>query len=648
MVPIGRGQRELIIGDRQTGKTAVAIDTIINQKGKDVVCIYVAIGQKRSSVAQVVEKLKENGAMDHTIVVAATASEPAPLSFIAPYSGSSMGEFFRDNGKHALIIFDDLSKHAVAYRAISLLLRRPPGREAFPGDVFYLHSRLLERAAKMSDAEGGGSLTALPIIETQAGDVSAYIPTNVISITDGQIYLESDLFHSGVRPAINVGLSVSRVGGSAQVKGMKKVAGTLRLDLAQYREKQAFAQFGSDLDASTQAQLARGERLVEILKQGQYRPMPVELQVLSIFAANKGLLDGLEVADILEYEKALHSFVEDKQKAALDEIRTKGSMSDETASSVFSVMKDFTEKFIQNKEAPELMAGLKEIRRRISSVKNTKQITRAMKLVSAAKLRRAQDAAVGGKRYVGDLQTIMRRVVGNLPDNFEHLLLSQAKEVKKRRVIVISGERGLCGAYNSNVLKSLSSDLESEPQIEHDFIVFGRRAVTHARRSAWNVISEYEGLPDNASEWPIFEVGEQLIKDFLDAQFDEVLIYYTLFVSGVSQVAKKEHLFPFNFQSFKNEMQSEADGSGVENFKFSPSPEQIFSQLIPMVLKSRILQSAFESKASEHAARMTAMDSATNNANDLIEQLLLYYNRARQSAITTELIDILGGAEAVQ
>ena len=291
MIPIGRGQRELIIGDRQTGKTAIAIDTIINQKGLDVFCIYVAIGQKQSTVAQIVEKLRQHGAMDYTVVVAATASTPAPLQFIAPYSGCTIGEFFRDNGQHALIVYDDLSKHAVAYRQLSLLLRRPPGREAYPGDVFYLHSRLLERSAKLSDELGGGSLTALPIIETQAGDVSAYIPTNVISITDGQIYLESDLFYSGIRPAINVGLSVSRVGGSAQVKAMKKVAGTLRLELAQFRELAAFAQFGSDLDAATQQQIARGARLVEILKQGQYQPFPVEKQVLSIYAATNGYID---------------------------------------------------------------------------------------------------------------------------------------------------------------------------------------------------------------------------------------------------------------------------------------------------------------------------------------------------------------------
>ena len=302
MVPIGRGQRELIIGDRQTGKTAIAIDTIINQKGGDVICIYVGIGQKRSTMAQIVQRLEDANAMDYTIIVSATASEPAPLQFIAPYSGVSMGEYFRDKGKHVLCIYDDLSKQAVAYRQLSLLLRRPPGREAFPGDVFYVHSRLLERACKLHDGLGGGSLTALPVIETQAGDVSAYIPTNVISITDGQIFLSTDLFNSGVRPSINVGLSVSRVGGAAQVKAMKKVAGTLRLDLAQFREKEAFAQFGSDLDASTQRQLARGQRLVEVLKQPQYSPMHWADQVMVIFAATNGYLDNISVAGIRDFE----------------------------------------------------------------------------------------------------------------------------------------------------------------------------------------------------------------------------------------------------------------------------------------------------------------------------------------------------------
>jgi len=341
MIPIGRGQRELIIGDRQTGKTAVAIDAIINQKGGNVICIYVAIGQKRSTVAQVVDRLREAGAMEYSIIVAATASESAPLQFIAPYSGCTMGEQFRDNGGHALVIYDDLSKHAVAYRQLSLLLRRPPGREAYPGDVFYLHSRLLERAAKMSDQRGGGSLTALPIIETQAGDVSAYIPTNVISITDGQIFLESDLFYSGVRPAINVGISVSRVGGNAQIKAMKQVAGTLRLELAQYREMAAFAQFGSDLDQATQRQLNRGSRLVELLKQGQYQPLPVEKQILIIFAGTNGFVDELPLTALKKYEQELYSFVESRHPDVFAEVLKKRELDGDLRAKMSKTLEEF-------------------------------------------------------------------------------------------------------------------------------------------------------------------------------------------------------------------------------------------------------------------------------------------------------------------
>ena len=341
MIPIGRGQRELIIGDRQTGKTAVAIDAIINQKGQNMFCIYVAVGQKRSTVAQVVKTLEQYDAMKYTIVVSASASDPAPMQFIAPYAGCAMGEYFRDNGQHCLIVYDDLSKQAAAYRQLSLLLRRPPGREAYPGDVFFLHSRLLERSAKVSDELGAGSMTALPIIETQAGDVSAYIPTNVISITDGQIFLETDLFYSGVRPAINVGLSVSRVGGSAQIKGMKQVAGKLRLDLAQYREMAAFAQFGSDLDAATQAQLQRGERLVELLKQPQYKPLSVSQQIISIFAGVRGLVDDIAVGDIQKFESGLINFIEDKHKSLIDKIHDAKKLDDETEAQVKAAIEEF-------------------------------------------------------------------------------------------------------------------------------------------------------------------------------------------------------------------------------------------------------------------------------------------------------------------
>ena len=345
MIPIGRGQRELIIGDRQTGKTALAIDTIINQKGLDVFCIYVAIGQKRSTVAQVHKRLEESGAMEYTTIVAATASEPAPLLYLAPFTGCAIGEYFRDKGQHALIIYDDLSKQAAAYRQLSLLLRRPPGREAYPGDVFYLHSRLLERSSKLSDAKGAGSLTALPIIETQAGDVSAYIPTNVISITDGQIYLETDLFYSGVRPAINVGLSVSRVGGAAQVKAMKQVAGNLRIQLAQYRELAAFAQFGSDLDAATQAQLKRGARMVEMLKQGQYVPMPVEKQVVVIYCGTTGLFDNIPVERVKEFETGFLSFLETKHPMILDAIKTKQKLDDDIEKGIKDAFEDFNSRF---------------------------------------------------------------------------------------------------------------------------------------------------------------------------------------------------------------------------------------------------------------------------------------------------------------
>src|SRR5687768_15632259 len=351
MVPIGRGQRELIIGDRQTGKTAVAVDAIINQRGQDMICIYNAIGQKQSTVAQVVRTLEDAGAMEFTIVVSAGASDPAPLLYISPYSACTMGEYFRDNGQHALVIYDDLSKHAQAYREISLLLRRPPGREAYPGDVFYLHSRLLERAAKLKKELGGGSLTALPIIETQAGDLSAYIPTNVISITDGQIFLESDLFHQGVRPAINVGNSVSRVGGSAQVKAMRQVAGTLRLDLAQYRELAAFAQFGSDLDKATQAQLNRGRRLVEILKQPQYQPLAVEKQVAIVYAATKGFLDPVPIEDLRRYEEDLYRFIETRHPTVFTGVAEKKILDDDLKAGLESALKEFNQQFLAGRQA---------------------------------------------------------------------------------------------------------------------------------------------------------------------------------------------------------------------------------------------------------------------------------------------------------
>ena len=351
MIPIGRGQRELIIGDRQTGKTAVALDTIINNKGNNLICIYCAIGQKRSSIANVVKTLTEYGAMDYTVVVAASASEPAPMQYIAPYAACAIGEYFRDNGKHALVIYDDLSKHAASYREISLLLRRPPGREAYPGDVFYLHSRLLERASKLSDKLGGGSLTALPIIETQAGDVSAYIPTNVISITDGQIFLETDLFNSGIRPAVNVGISVSRVGGSAQIKAMRQVAGSMKLELAQYRELAAFAQFGSDLDKATQQQLNRGQRLTELLKQPQFSPLPFSKQILAIYAGTNGYLDDLQVSQVREFEEALYKYVDTTNPGLLNQIMEKKTLDDSIKKEMDRLIKEVKQEFLAQRQA---------------------------------------------------------------------------------------------------------------------------------------------------------------------------------------------------------------------------------------------------------------------------------------------------------
>lgn len=353
MIPIGRGQRELIIGDRQTGKTAIAVDTVINQKDKDVVCVYVAVGQKKSTIAYTIKALEDNGAMDYTVVVAASSSDPPPLQYLAPYSGCSVGEYFRDKGQHALVIYDDLSKHAASYREISLLLRRPPGREAYPGDIFYLHSRLLERASKYNEDNGGGSLTSLPIIETQAGDVSAYIPTNVISITDGQIYLEPDLFNAGVRPAINVGTSVSRVGGSAQVKAMKQVAGKMRLDLAQYRELAKFAQFGTELDKASQAQLERGKRLTEVLKQSQYQPLPVEKQIIIIYAGNRGFLDEFEVSELKDYEEQLYEYLDKEHSEILKELKEKKEIDPQLDESIESTLKQFNKKFRQRERGEE-------------------------------------------------------------------------------------------------------------------------------------------------------------------------------------------------------------------------------------------------------------------------------------------------------
>ena len=450
LVPIGRGQRELIIGDRQTGKTSLAVDTIINQRGEDVICIYVAIGQKASTVAGVVNVLKEYGAMDYTIVVAATASEPAPLLYIAPYAGCAMGEEFMYQGKHVLIVYDDLTKHAAAYRELSLLLRRPPGREAFPGDVFYLHSRLLERSAKLSDELGGGSLTALPIVETQAGDISAYIPTNVISITDGQIFLESDLFYSGIRPAISVGRSVSRVGGSAQIPAMKQVAGPLRLDLSQYRELAAFAQFGSDLDRATRARLTRGERVTEILKQGEHVPMPIEEQVVSIFAATNGYLDDIATENVGKFEQGLLNYMRNQKADLLSAIKNEGKMSGERLAELRQAVEELRSS-LPTKGATMAGQSMRHIKRRINSINSIQQITRAMEMVAASKLRRAQQRVNSSRPFTQGLSQVLAQLVASEASSYGQRALGDLhpllalREGDKVCYLVVTSDQGLAG-----------------------------------------------------------------------------------------------------------------------------------------------------------------------------------------------------------
>src|SRR5438477_624748 len=524
MIPIGRGQRELIIGDRQTGKTAIALDTIINQRGGDVNCFYVAIGQKRSTVAQVVDKLAREGAMDYTTVVVASASEPAPLQFIAPYSGCSMGEYFRDSGRHALVIYDDLSKHATAYRQLSLLLRRPPGREAYPGDVFYLHSRLFERAAKMSDDQRGGSLTALPLIETQAGDVSAYIPTNVISITDGQIFLESDLFYSGVRPAVNVGISVSRVGGNAQVKAMKKVAGPLRLELAQYRDMAAFAQFGSDLDAATKRQLDRGQRL-----------------------------------------------------------------------------------------------------------------TKAMKMVAAAKLRRAQEAAERARPYAAKLAEMFTAVTADVEPE-AHPLLARRPE-QRIDLLVLTSDRGLCGGYNANLLRFAEGVVRERAAAETAVVVVGRKGVEYYRRRSARVVADRQGILTTAPAAMAAELAQEVTRRFVAEETDAVHLVYTRFRSALSQVPTAVPLLP---------VAPAATDAPAVDYIFEPERPALLARLLPRYVEALITQALLEAIASEHGARMTAMGNATRNAGEMIDSLTLSMNRARQATITRELMEIVSGAEALK
>ena len=461
MTPIGRGQRELIIGDRKTGKTAIAIDTILNQKDSGVKCFYVAIGQKDSSVAGVIKMLEDHGAMDYTTVIVSGAASPAPLQYIAPYAGTSMAEHFMFNGEHALIIYDDLSKQAVAYRQLSLLMRRPPGREAYPGDVFYCHSRLLERSAKLSDELGGGSLTSLPIIETLEGEVSAYIPTNVISITDGQIYLQPDLFFAGIRPAMNAGISVSRVGGAAQVKAMKKVAGGLRLDLASFRELEAFAQMGTELDAATQSRLDRGYRMVELLKQPQYQPMHVMDQILSIYAGTRGFLDDVPVAEVAAWEQAFLKFMHDRRQELVDELATRQRSDRRDRRQVERGHRGLQSRVTNRRpataskrksETRDPMAKARTLDKRRSSIRNIRKITRTMELIATARFKKAMDRATAATAYTKRITQLVADLSHSGLD-VQHPLLEDRPEPQRAVLLVLTANRGMCGGYNSGVLR---------------------------------------------------------------------------------------------------------------------------------------------------------------------------------------------------
>ncbi len=649
LIPIGRGQRELIIGDRQTGKTAVAIDTIINQKQinktgdekSKLYCIYVAIGQKRSTVAQIVKSLEDAGAMEYTTIVSATASDPAPLQFLAPYTGCTMGEYFRDNGMHALIIYDDLSKQAVAYRQMSLLLRRPPGREAYPGDVFYLHSRLLERAAKLNDDKGGGSLTALPIIETQAGDVSAYIPTNVISITDGQIFLETELFNQGIRPAVNVGLSVSRVGSAAQTKAMKKVAGSIKLELAQYREMAAFAQFGSDLDASTQKLLNRGSKLTELLKQDQYSPMPVAQQVIAVFSGVRGFLDDVELPEIKNIEIKIYEEVKSSNPEIIDAINNTGKLDEEMEKKLIAIIEQFKKIKKWN-----YMPSLDDLKKRISSVKSTQKITKAMKMVAAAKLRKAQESAEKGRPYSEKMNNIILNLSKSITDkdNAPKFLVGNGKD-KVHLCVVITADRGLCGGFNTNICKKAKNYFEKillEGKTLKIFTV-GSKGHDQLKRTYGKYVVEkinfknFKKITYRHAE----EIGAKIIKLFNQSEFDVCTIFYNKFKNVITQIPQAQQIIPVETEKKEEKKESESF------YEFEPEEDEILENLLPKNISTQIFKAILENAASEQGSRMTAMDNATRNAGDLVDKLTITYNRSRQAAITKELIEIISGAESL-
>ena len=657
LVPIGRGQRELIIGDRQTGKTAVAIDTILNQRqinagadeSKKLYCIYVAIGQKRSTVAQIVKTLQDYGALDYSIVVAATASEPAPLQFLAPYTGCTMGEYFRDNGMHALMIYDDLSKQAVAYRQMSLLLRRPPGREAYPGDVFYLHSRLLERAAKMNDEHGAGSLTALPVIETQAGDVSAYIPTNVISITDGQIFLETELFYRGIRPAINVGLSVSRVGSAAQIKAMKQVAGRIKLELAQYREMAAFSQFASDLDAATQRLLARGARLTELLKQPQFSPVPVEEQVVVIFAGTRGYLDrSKSPMSAASKQPMLERVAGAAAGTARGDPHRGRDLGAEIEKGLGRVPRRLrqdlrltlaepadaepqgpAEPHPQRPVDPEDHLGDEDGRRLAAAAR-----------AGAGRGRAALRAAHGARARFA--RRPHGRAAGAPP------LLAGTGKDDMHLLVVATSDRGLAGGFNASILREARRrirELETAGQ-DGQILTIGRKGRDSLRRDYGRLIQD--SLTDIGRRRVSFDeardIADRVLGLFEAGEFDVCTIIYNRFRSAMTQVVTVQQLIPFAPPARTSEARSRSWRGlrvrAIEKRKSSPNCYRTISQC-------KFTRALLENAASEEGARMTAMDNATRNAGDMISRLTMNYNRTRQAVITKELIEIISGSEAL-
>ena len=659
MIPIGRGQRELIIGDRSTGKTAIAIDTILNQRGGDVICVYVAVGQKGSTVAQVVERLRDEGAMEYTIVVSAPAQEAAPIKWMAPFAGCAMGEYFLYNGKHALLIYDDLSKHADSYRQLSLLLRRPPGREAFPGDVFYLHSRLLERACKLSDELGGGSLTALPIIETQAGDIAAYIPTNVISITDGQIFLESNLFFSGVRPAINVGTSVSRVGGNAQRKAMRQVAGRLRLDLAQYRELEAFSQFGSELDQATQNALARGERMVATLNQPQYQPWPFEEQVVAIHAGINGYLDSIPVPQVPRFHAELREHLR-AEGTVLKSIAEQGELSEELEGKLESRARQVPQRLQhrgregarglgRGKPRPyDLMAAVQDLKRRIQSVRNTRKITRAMELVAAAKLRRAEQRIRALRPYAETMNELIAGV-GRAATSVRLPLLEQREEVEAVAIVPLTGDRGLAGAFNAQIMRrafALERSLQAEGKTVRWVAVGkkGRSTLLFRRRE---LAGSYLGFTDQPRYEDAQAIAHRVADLFTEGEVDRVTLVYNTYISALTQRVTEQDVLPISPDILETDQEEREADTLRGDFIFEPEPDEIMERLLPVYVETQVYRALLESTASEQGARMTAMRNASKNAGELIDSLTLRMNRARQAEITQEILEVVGGAEAL-